>query len=525
VNRFLNALFIICGSLNAYSQVPSVEWQKCYGGSDIDVAWDITSTLDGGYILACSSNSINGDVSVNNGNGDAWVVKIDANGNIEWQKCFGGSMFDGANSIIQTKDSGYIFIGNTNSDDGNISGHHGVGCINSSCSDYWVVKMDNIGNLQWQKCLGGTFRDVGKDILQTWDNGYIVSGLSESNDGDVDSCAPGMNYWIVKLDELGSIQWNHCYKGFNTGPNEICQTHDSGFVIIGKVDIPGHGIYDAWVVKADSLGNLQWQKSYGGTCLEEGLSIQETRDMGYIMAGYTFSNDYDVSGNHDTACMNGPSDFWVVKTDGAGNLQKQKCLGGSQEDEAYSIKQTLDGNYIVVGFATSFDGDVTGNHYYDYWVIKLDTNLNIIWQKCLGGGAEDQPNAIIQTNDSGYLVAGNTLSNDGDVNGNHGNYDAWVVKLSSDLTGIFSVPDSNIELNADFNQESGNLFVNFCSKGKGYGQIQLLDVSGRVLLMKQVETTNGFNKQQLNALNLSRGVYLVRLTTAGGVVTKKLIAE
>ena len=291
---------------------------------------------------------------------------------IQWQKCLGGSSGDGAYSIQQTTDGGYIVAGYTSSNNGDVSGHHG----STFFSDYWVVKLDVSGNIQWQKCLGGGIDDFSYSIQQTADGGYVVAGYIFSIDGDI-----------------------------------------SG----------NHGNDDFWVVKLDAAGNIQWQKCLGGSEYDYAFSIRQTTEGGFIVAGGSNSNDGDVSGNH------GSDDFWIVKLDPVGNIQWQKCLGGSNLDYgASSIRQTTDGGYIVTGETYSNDGDVSGNHgTYDYWVVKLDASGNIQWQKCLGGGAWDKAYSIQQTTDGGYIVAGVTGSNDGDVSGNLGGNDFWVVKLGA----------------------------------------------------------------------------------------------
>ena len=285
---------------------------------------------------------------------------------INWANCYGGSSNDVAMSIQQTTDGGYIVAGFTDSNDGDVTGNHGS-------YDYWVVKLNTAGTLEWQKCLGGSGYDEARSIQQTTDGGYIVAGFTDSNDGDVTGNHGGSDYWIVKLN---------------------------------------------------TSGTLVWQKCLGGSSNESAWSIYQTTDGGYIVAGRSLSNDGNVTGNH------GGLDYWVVKLNTAGTLQWQKCLGGSNDDEARSIQQTTDGGYIVAGFTDSNDGDVTGfQGIDDYWVVKLDTAGTLQWQKCLGGTSNDEAWSIKQTTDSAYIVTGRTTSNDGDVTGNHGSYDIWTVSL------------------------------------------------------------------------------------------------
>ena len=357
---------------------PNIEWQRCLGGSDWESAESVQQTADGGYIVAGRTYSNDGDVSGNHGIDDFWVVKLDASGNMTWQKCLGGSSWDEAYDIQQTADGGYIVAGWAFSNDGDVSGNHGT--------DLWVVKLDASGNMAWQRCLGGSGWDIAYSIQQTADDGYIVAGHSRSNDGDV-----------------------------------------SG----------NHGIDDFWVVKLDASGNMTWQRCLGGSGTDDAYSIQQVADGGYVVAGITDTNNNgDVSGNH------GSFDCWIVKLDRYGNLLWQKCLGGSDEDRAESVQQTADGGYIVAGRTFSNDGDASGNHgERDGWVVKLDASGNRIWQRCLGGSQADEGQSIQQTADGEYLVAGYTCSSDGDVSGNHGSEDFWIVKLA-EISCTITAPDA-----------------------------------------------------------------------------------
>jgi hypothetical protein len=412
-------------SLEAFAQSPpTMEWQKCLGGSLQDLAFSIQHTSDGGYIVAGNTGSNDGDVSGNHGPHDIWVVKLDSTGDLQWQKCLGGSVTDLGRCIQQTSDGGYIVAGYTSSIDGDVSGNHGS-------TDYWVVKLSATGDLQWQKCLGGTYYDYAHAIQQTTDGGFIVAGYTNSNDGDVSGNHASDDYWVVKLSGTGELQWQKCLGGYDDDEaRAIQQTTDGGYIVAGYTksndgDVSGnHGYIDYWVVKLNATGDLQWQKCLGGTLDEIAYSIYQTDDGGSIVAGYTRSTDGDVSGNH------GFYDYWIVKLNGTGDLQWQKCLGGSGADYAYSIQQTIDSGYVVAGYTNSNNGDVSGNHgSYDNWVVKINDTGDLQWQKCLGGANVEFAFSIQQATVSGYIVAGYTASNDGDVSGNHGGGDYWVVKL------------------------------------------------------------------------------------------------
>ena len=361
---------------------------------------------------------------------------------IQWQKSLGGTQGDDAYSVKQTKDGGYIVAGQTSSGDGDVTGQH-----HASTYDYWVVKLSKTGNLVWNKALGGIDQEAANDIEQTSDKGYIVAGYSYSSDGDVTGHhpsgypSPTADCWIVKLNSTGEIVWQKSLGGSGDDrAYSIQQTKDGGYIIAGYSnssdgDVTGNhggiGVNDYWVVKTDSTGNITWEKSLGGTDADIAESVHQTKDGGYIVAGYASSNDGDVSGHHGGS-QNKELDYWVVKLSSTGNITWQKTLGGPSSDDAHSIEQTYDKGYIVAGQTFSVDGDVTGNHgFVDYWITKLNTKGKIQWQKCLGGTGLDVGFSVQQTKDSGYVVAGYSNSLDGDVSGNHSSADYWMVKLNS----------------------------------------------------------------------------------------------
>ena len=487
-------LFIIC-----ITAQPTIEWQKNFGGSGTEYANSIRQTADGGYIVAGYSESTNGDVTGNHGGNDYWVVKLTSLGGMEWQICLGGTGIESANSIQQTADGGYIVAGRATSNDGDVTGNHGG-------TDYWVVKLDSTGTIDWQKCLGGTGNETANSIQQTADGGYIVAGQASSNDGDVTGNHGGADYWVVKLDSTGTIDWQKCLGGSGWEiAYSIQKTADGGYIVAGQAssingDVTGnHGIFDYWVVKLDSTGAIDWQKSLGGTSADHALSIQQTTDGGYIVAGYTNTIDGDVIGNH------GGWDSWVVKLNSSGVITWQKCLGGTGSDAATSIQQTVDGGYVVTGHSNSTDGDVTGYHGgWDYWVVKL-TNLGAIdWQISLGGTSGDEATSIQQTTDGGYVVTGGSASSDGDVTGNLGNTDFWVVKLSTTVgvNEITKLSEYSVYPNPTTNQ------ITIKSTTKLIGTVYtVFDNMGKLVLSGQINTENTV----IELGNLSGGIYLLNV--------------
>jgi len=300
-----------------------------------------------------------------------------------------------------------------------------------------IVPINNAPGIEWEKRLGGGGSEEAFSIQLTADGGYIVAGYTGSSSGDVSGNHGSYDFWVVKLNGSGAIQWQKCLGGSGEdGAYSIQPTADGGYIVAGDShsndgDVSGNhgGTIDAWVVKLSSSGDIQWQKCLGGSGTDVAYSIQTTADGGYMVAGMTNSNDGDVSGNH------GVFDAWVVKLTSNGSVQWQKCIGGLAGEDARSIQPTSDGGYIVAGSTGSLSGDVAGNHgNIDLWVVKINSNGAIQWQKCLGGSGVDNGYAIRTTTDGGYIVTGYTGSSDGDVSGTYGNLDMWVVKINSSGT-------------------------------------------------------------------------------------------
>ncbi len=285
--------------------------------------------------------------------------------------------------------------------------------------------------IEWQRSFGGTQYEEAFRTQQTTDGGYIVAGYSRSTDLDITDNHGGYDCWVLKLSPLGEPEWKKSYGGTNNEwAYSIQQTMDGGYIMAGfsqsnNFDVSGnHGGPDFWVVKLSQTGGLQWQKSMGGSGWEEAFAIQQTTDGGYIVVGLSDSSDGDLNSN------NGATDFWVVKLDSLGEITWQKSLGGSHHDHANAVKQTPDGGYIIAGQASSNDGDASGlNGASDLWVVKLDFEGELEWQRMLGSTGQDRAHDVSLTDDGGFIVAGASARDDGDVTGHHGGVDFWLVKL------------------------------------------------------------------------------------------------
>jgi len=345
-------------------------WARFYGGYSHDQAYSIQQTGDGAFIVAGSTKNISGS-SWN----DIWVLKLGTTGDVEWQRVYGGENHDVAYSIQQTADGGYIVAGF-------------ISFVFRGETDVWVLKLDSSGDIEWQRAYSGSNSDTAKSIQQTNEGGYIVAGYTESfGTGESDVL-------ILKLSSSGDVEWQRTYGGSDGERVEsIKQTNDGGYIAAGSTNANGSGLSDILILKLDSRGDIEWQKTYGESSGDGAYSIQQATDGGYIVAGYTYSFGA------------GERDFWVLKLSPDGNVEWQRSYGGANNDTAHSIQKTTDGGYIAAGYTYSF-----GAGRDDFWVLKFDQVGNVEWEHTYGGSNWDRAFSIQQISGGEYLVSGYTWS-------------------------------------------------------------------------------------------------------------------
>jgi len=363
------------------------------------------------------------------------LFTVDGLGQNTWVKTFGGSGSEVGNSITSSTDGGYVLTGRTYSNDGDFEG------LYKGDGDIFVMKLNSSGETVWKKTYGGYGDDIGQSITTTNDGGYVLTGWTRSNDGDFRGMNKGdIDIFVIKLNSNGEIVWKKTYggSGIEEG-NSITTTTDGGYVLTGWTtsnDGDFSGMYkgsdDIFVIKLNSSGETVWKKTYGGRFDgEEGYSITTTDDGGYVLTGVTYSNDGDFNG----MSKGGNSDIFVMKLNSSGETVWKKTFGGSDGDYGNSITTTTDGGYVLTGETRSNDGDFTGMNkgLRDIFVMKLNSNGNTVWKKTFGGSRDDWGNSITTTTDGGYVLTGwTTSSNDGDFIGmNKGQFDIFVIKLNS----------------------------------------------------------------------------------------------
>ncbi len=416
---------------SATAQIPSKQWDKTFGGKEWDRLYAMIPTSDGGYLLGGSSNSgITGDKSEESRNlDDYWVVKIDSDGRKQWDKTFGGTGLEDLKSIIPTADGGYILGGMSASGIGGDKTQE-----NRGGSDYWIVKVNSEGNKQWDKTFGGDSEDYFTSIVATADGGYLLAGSSVSGVGG-DKSAEKTGYWIVKITSEGTKQWDKAFDGGNFG--RVIATSDGGYLlggftssgVEGDKSEPSRGSFDYWIVKVDSEGNKQWDKTLGGDSEDYFTSMIATADGGYLLGGYSRS---DKSGDKSENGKGYPDynlDYWIVKIASDGSKQWDKTFGGGAWDELNTMIATTDGGYLLGG--RGFNA-----REYDYWIVKITSDGRQQWDKAFGGTRSESLTSIIQAADGGFLLGGYSGSGpNGDKSEpSRGEDDFWIVKTTPDVT-------------------------------------------------------------------------------------------
>lgn len=355
-------------------------WQETFGGNFGDLGIAFHETEDGGYILGgYSSSSISGDKTESSrGGDDYWIIKLDANRNIEWEKTYGGNGIDRLSSIVQTEDGGYLLGGTSESD---ISGDK-TGAL-SGRNDMWILKIDAFGNIEWQKTIGGNGIDQLAKIIKAVDGGYLLAGSSDSDiSGDKTEANRGFggDFWILKINDSGEIQWQKTIGGDNGDYLfSIHATSDGNYISVGTTssEISGDkseptvcNSVDAWVVKLDVRGEIIWQKDLGGNSTEDGVEVKELPNGGFVVGAMSYS---DASG-HKSENSRGDRDYWAIELDGNGNVVNDKTLGGSETDQLTSLVIADDGKIILGGWSTSnISADKTENTNggWDFWILKM----------------------------------------------------------------------------------------------------------------------------------------------------------
>lgn len=413
------------------SYSPKIDIIKTFGGSKNDSFQSIVNSVDGGYAILGFSQSNDFDiVDKTDDSFDFWVLKFSVDDSLLWSKTFGGSNDDRGADLIATNDGGFALLGFSKSVDGDVTENNGD-------QDFWIVKITANGAISWQKTFGFLGADVGYAITQTNDNGFLLTGVLDvsASGGQGNKTAQkhaGGDIWAIKLDASGNKQWQNYYGGtFTDTPFGVIKTDDNGFIIAASSDSNDFNIsnnkgqYDFWILKIDANGTLIWEKNFGGSEIEEPRGICKTIDGNFMIVGDTRSNDKDVSNN------NGAADLWVIKITTEGNLLWKKSFGGSSFDAGRAIFPSQNGGFLIAGNSRSENSNFTNLGQNDTWILKIDDVGNQIWQQFLGGSENDFLNDIIEMPDNYIIAIGESNSDNGAISNNYGFTDGVLIKLKN----------------------------------------------------------------------------------------------
>ena len=527
-------------SATLYSQEMVVDWDECFGGSN---TWSIARALDvlsNGKMVTSITISENNDAYTNyHGNADEWVLILDSSGNIINDRCFGGSAED-VFQDIEVFENYIYFIGYTQSTDGDVQSEPVGGYV-----DLWVVKTDFELNIIWEKRYGSLGVQELHTAKITEEGGLVLlMDFFVSGGGDVSEYYGNTDIWVCEIDADGDILWEKTLgNAWGTYAGSVLQTQDGKTIVLGEMDVWGdmvecqghnnNGTRDIWIVGLDETGEILWQNCYGGSDWEVGFDIIEDNG-GYTFIGLTKSHNGDVSYNHGDEEQ---SDLWLVHIDDTGNLLWEKCFGGTDIDSGKQLYKTADNGYILFGTSESRDGDVNNvncpytNCFNNTWVLELDANREIIWNRTYGPQGWDsyhEMNAVKRTGERDFIIAGiihDTDNHTGDVDCEpypiNSGKSAWIYHLfDTDTSGLLNL--SNLSLKTYPNPAKNQLFINL-PKHHHKVFIDIFDVFGNKTTQLKVYA------QQIQVLwdckDISSGIYFYQTEIEGRYYKGKIIIQ
>ena len=441
-------------------------FQKTYGGGDSDAAYSVQQTMDNGYIL------VGGTASYGQGGSDVYLIKTNSLGDTSWSKTYGGSNNDNGCCVQQTTDMGYIITGITRS-------------FGAGGQDIYLIKTNQEGDTLWTKTFGGELDDWGSAVQQTLDGGYIIIGSTESyGSGNFD-------YYLIKTDTDGNTMWTKTFGGTNWDYGSWIElTSDNGFIMTGHSNSYGVGNYDVYLIKTNDTGDTLWTKTYGALDDEYSRTVKQTIDGGYVIVG--------EQGIYQTAAT---FNVFLLKTDINGNESWSRDYGGTGYDIGASVDQSSDGGYIVVGQTSSF-----GAGERDVYLIKTDNIGDTLWTKTFGCVNYDRGFSVQEAQDGGYVLCGNTYCNEME------NSDVYLIKTdengNTSPLGIHSFKHPELEFFVYPNPMVSEVNIEFGTKSTEIYTIDIFSALGQRI--KQEITSK--NKINIGISELDEGIYFIVIT-------------
>jgi predicted secreted protein len=481
LSKIVSTLLLL--QISIFAQAPDTLWTKIYGGLGNDWGYTVENTLDGGYIIVGITESFGA------GNTDVWLLKLNSTGDTIWTRTYGGVEDDEGWCVQQTYDGGYIISGHTES-------------FGGGNDDIWLVKTDELGDIEWSHTYGGVEDNENSMMRQTSDSGYIILG-------DIESLATGNDdIWLIKTNNDGDTIWTKTFgDSLDDDVGSIDVTSDGGYIITVTYESIGTGDENIWLIKTDEFGNTVWTKSIGGSQNERVTpnSVRQTFDGGYIV----FASTQSLGA--------GGEDVWLIKTNELGDTSWTKNFGGMKDDVSICGHQTTDGGYIILARTSSFNAGQI-----DLWLIRTDSNGNLLWMDTFGGLDYDIGMTIQCTSDYGYIVTGATASF------GSGGTDLWLIRLEPDsTTEIVEIKLSALdyELSQNFpNPFNPSTTIKYSIPQTSKVVIKVFDVLGNeIKTLVNEEKSAGEYEVEFNGAGLPSGIYFYQLNTGQYSATKNMI--
>jgi hypothetical protein len=508
--RTLFTIFMLAGICFSHiSAQVSIEWQRTLGGSYFDEPGDIATAPDGTCFMVGVTGSSNHDIFGYHGNFDYFVAKFSSSGAVLWKKPYGGSDYEEPYCVHPLDDGGCIVLGWTSSLNHDVQNSHG------GPGDAWMIRLSSSGNILWQRAYGGSGKDELYNISPTADGGYLLTGLTNSTDGDVQANYGGTDFWVVRTDSLGQIMWENSYGGSQDDKAYSgFEASDGSLIVVGesKSDdwqvVSNKGKTDMLVMKLSPEGFVTWSLSFGTSDTDQGNLAGEVPG-GYLAGGTSGSIDGDLSGlaTHYV-------DFWLLKLGYDGSVIWQKTFGGSGSDRADEMVVFEDGSCAITGTVSSDDFDFEGNDgNIDIGIIRVSAEGDLLWQKTFGGTKAELAGGIDRTPDNGFVLTGYAWSVDGDLTGipNKGYNDFWVLKLSPEtISAAEEAATDPILLYPNPAADAVTISV-----PEPFSELQIIITSASGIAVLQKTITNG---SALSLTGLPAGVYTLQARMPDGRV-------
>ena len=472
-------LTLLTTSQIANASAPDTLWTKTFGGFFDDYGYSIAPTRDSGFIITGWSSSFN-----TSDGPDVYLIKINSLGDTMWTRTYGGNSIDEGHSVVETKDGGYIITGETAS-------------FGSGMSDVYLIKTDSLGDTLWTKTYGETGNEIGQSVQQTQDNGYIITGTTESYGAGL------YDVYLIKTDSLGDTLWTRTYGDTDCDEGRsVSKTSDNGFIITGYTH---QNFSDIYLIRTDSLGDTLWTRTYGGTNIDKGYSVFETLDSGFIISGYTGS--FGI----------GTYNVYLIKTNLSGDTLWTKTYGGTDCNFNYTISPTRDSGFIITGWSSSFS---TGDP--DVYLIRANSSGDTLWTKTCGGSSWDEGRSGLETQDGGYIIVGTTYSFGVGLDCSN----VYLIKVKSEQ-GIEEGSELKVkssELKISKNPFIRSTVVSYSIPVKEDVSLEVYDLSGRTVktLVNEEKEAGSYNIS-LNAKGFPTGIYFMKFTAGVHKETQKLI--